>query len=120
MNHHIRSQAVTPESRRFKTRQEKFMDAYQTAVEILRDEIDADYKPSVLKKLSQIDFAVEMVIPYHSQEVTLGKLYPADAGVNARIVIYRAPIERRARDLRSTSELIYNIIEPIVKQHLGI
>ena len=62
----------------------------------------------------KLEFAVEEVPPSAPAAweggVPLGRLFPADAGQPARLVLYRRPIEDRAADAAELTALVRDIV----------
>ena len=70
-----------------------------------------------------VEFAVEEV-PRSAPAawetgIPLGRLFPADAGQPARIVVYRKPIEQRAIDREDLRGLVRDVITENVAHVLG-
>jgi predicted Zn-dependent protease with MMP-like domain len=51
--------------------------------------------------------------------VPLGRYFPADAGLPARIVVYRRPVEARATDAADLAELVRDVVVEQVAHMLG-
>lgn len=90
-----------------RTRSERFDDAVLESVQALR--------PTLGKELDRIDFAVEDVppsdpAPWENSGVALGRCFPAEPGMNARIVVYRRPIETRATSVGDLAALVHEIL----------
>ncbi|WP_344082739.1 metallopeptidase family protein [Nostocoides veronense] len=71
------------------------------------------------------EFAVEDVppsdpAPWEERRIVLGRLFPADGGMPARIVVYRRPIEARAGDGRDRADLVREVLEEHVAALLGV
>ncbi len=70
-----------------------------------------------------VEFAVEEVPPSTPAAwetgIPLGRLFPADAGQPARIVVYRKPVEQRAIDREDLSGLVRDVITDNVAHLLG-
>ncbi|WP_448629927.1 metallopeptidase family protein [Cellulomonas soli] len=49
----------------------------------------------------------------------LGRYFPADAGLPARIVLYRRPVESRATDPGDLAELVRDVVVEQVAHMLG-
>lgn len=76
------------------------------------------------KYLAGTEFAVEDVppsdpSPWEDRGVPMGRYFPADSGLPARIVIYRRPLENRASDVDDLAELIRSIVVEQVASMLG-
>ena len=67
------------------------------------------------RQLEGTEFAVEEVPPSHPAPwehggVPLGRYFPADAGMPARIVVYRRPVETRAIDEGDLADLVREVL----------
>ena len=76
------------------------------------------------KELTGTEFAVEEVppsdpAPWESRGVPMGRYFPADSGLPARIVVYRRPLETRAHDAEDLAELVRAIVVEQVAHMLG-
>lgn len=76
------------------------------------------------KQLDGTEFAVEDVppsdpSPWEDRGVPMGRYFPADSGLAARIVVYRRPIENRAIDNDDLGELVRSIVVEQVAHMLG-
>ncbi len=65
--------------------------------------------------VSGTELAVEDVppsdpAPWESGGVPLGRLFPAEAGQPARIVVYRRPVESRAMDVEDLAVLVHEVV----------
>jgi predicted Zn-dependent protease with MMP-like domain len=94
----------------YRTRADRFDDAILDSVQALQRDWG--------KELDRIEFAVEDVppsdpAPWERSGVALGRCFAADAGLNARVVLYRRPIEAR---VISSSELGAFVHEIVVEQ----
>lgn len=58
--------------------------------------------------------------PWEERRIVLGRLFPADGGMPARIVVYRRPIEARAGDGRDRADLVREVLEEHVAALLGV
>ncbi|HWS59228.1 MAG TPA: metallopeptidase family protein [Actinotalea sp.] len=90
-----------------RTRAEIFDDHVLSAVERL--------ERRWARQLEGTEFAVEEVPPSHPAPwehggVPLGRYFPADAGLPARIVVYRRPVESRAVDEADLAELVRDVL----------
>ncbi len=75
--------------------------------------------------LSGVELAVELVppsdpAPWEPAQVPLSRLFPADQGLPARVVLYRRPIETRANDPRDLPALINDIVVEQLAGALGV
>ena len=98
-----------------RTRAEQFDDLVLDAIE----DIERDWE----RQLSGTEFAVEDVPPSNpapwERGVLLGRYFPADAGLPARIVLYRRPIEARAQDPLDLADLVRDVVVEQVAHMLG-
>ena len=67
------------------------------------------------QQLDGTEFAVEDVppsnpAPWEHGGVPLGRYFPADVGLPARIVIYRRPVETRALDAGDLEDLVRDVV----------
>lgn len=100
----------------YRTRAERFDDLVLDAVERI--------ERRWAKQLSGTEFAVEDVppsnpAPWERGGVPLGRYFPADAGLPARIVIYRRPVESRAGDALDMADLVRDVVVEQVAHMLG-
>ena len=76
------------------------------------------------RQLEGTEFAVEDVppsdpAPWERGGVPLGRYFAADAGMPARIVVYRRPLETRSLDDGDLSELVHDVVVEQVAHLLG-
>lgn len=103
----------------FRTRAERFDDLVLDSVERLEGRWG--------RQLDGVEFAVEDVppadpAPWESGGVPLGRCFPAQPGLPARIVVYRRPVESRtadADDLDDLAELVHEVVVEQVAHLLG-
>lgn len=100
----------------YRTRAERFDDFVLDAVERI--------ERRWAKQLSGTEFAVEDVppsnpAPWERGGVPLGRYFPSDAGLPARIVIYRRPVESRASDPLDMADLVRDVVVEQVAHMLG-
>lgn len=100
----------------FRTRAERFDDLVLDAVERL--------ERRWTRQLDGTEFAVEDVppsnpAPWEHGGVPLGRYFPADAGLPARIVVYRRPVESRASDPGDLADLVRDVVVEQVAHLLG-
>ncbi|MGN8247456.1 metallopeptidase family protein [Cellulomonas soli] len=100
----------------YRTRAERFDDLVLDAVEALERRWS--------RQLDGTEFAVEDVppsdpAPWEHGGVPLGRYFPADAGLPARIVLYRRPVESRAGDPADLAELVRDVVVEQVAHMLG-
>ncbi|WP_345712403.1 metallopeptidase family protein, partial [Kineococcus glutinatus] len=91
----LRGPLLPPEAPGALTRAERLDDLVLDAVELL--------ERRWAQELSGVEFAVEDVppsdpAPWEEGGVPMGRLFPADGGAPARVVVYRRPIETRAEE----------------------
>ncbi|WP_308121781.1 metallopeptidase family protein [Actinotalea ferrariae] len=91
----------------YRSRAERFDDHVLAAVERLERRWAA--------QLEGTEFAVEDVppsnpAPWEHGGVPLGRCFPADAGMPARIVVYRRPLETRAVDEADLADLVRDVL----------
>jgi len=90
----------------YRTRAERFDEMVLAAVEQL--------EKRWAKQLEGTEFAVEEVPPSGpapwERGVPLGRYFPADVGLPARIVVYRRPVESRAEDVADLADLVRDIV----------
>lgn len=92
-----------------RTRADRFADLVLDAVERL----EVRWR----RELADVEFAVEPVPPTDrgsatdaGESVPLSRLYPGGAGRNARIVIYRRPVEVRASGEADLAALVHDLV----------
>jgi hypothetical protein len=76
-----------------------------------------------LRELQDVEFAVEEVPPADSAvdgPVPLGRLYRGGAGRDARIVLYRRPIEARATGRAELAVLVQDLLTEQVADLLEV
>jgi len=100
----------------FRTRAERFDDLVVEAV----DRLEKRWS----RQLEGTEFAVEDVppsnpAPWEHGGVPLGRYFPADVGVPARIVVYRRPVENRAVDAADLADLVRDVVVEQVGHLLG-
>lgn len=116
----LRGPLAPPESPLSRTRAEAFNDLVLDAVERL----EVRWR----KELAAVEFAVEAVpsseaVPEVATSpggVPLSRLHHGGAGRNARIVLYRRPIEARAKGRADLAVLVQDLIVEQVADLLGI
>ncbi|QHT58321.1 metallopeptidase family protein [Cellulomonas sp. H30R-01] len=100
----------------YRTRAERFDDLVLDAVERL--------ERRWTRQLDGTEFAVEDVppsnpAPWEHGGVPLGRYFPADSGLPARIVVYRRPVEARATDAGDLADLVRDVVVEQVAHLLG-
>ena len=85
------------------------------------------------EQLAQVEFAVDLVPPADTQlaaavadgaiesgGVLLAQIIPAVGRQKAHIVLYRKPIELRARDSEDLEDLVHDIVVHVISNYLGL
>jgi len=67
------------------------------------------------RELDGVEFAVEDVppsdpAPWERGEVPLGRLFPAQGALAARVVVYRRPLETRATDRLVLAAMVHEVV----------
>ena len=67
------------------------------------------------RELDGVEFAVEDVppsdpAPWEHGEVPLGRLFPAQGSLAARVVVYRRPLETRAPDRAALAAMVHEVV----------
>lgn len=90
------------------------------------DELVLDAAEAVEDRLGHplgTELAVEEVPPSDpapwEHGVALGRLFPAERGLPARLVVYRRPVEQRAHDDTDLAAIIYEVVAEQVARMLG-
>lgn len=100
-----------------RTRAERFDEIVLATVERL--------ERSWARQLVGTEFAVEDVPPSdpapweHRRGVPMGRYFPADGALAARIVVYRRPVEERAVDRDDLAEIVRTVVVEQVAHMLG-
>lgn len=99
------------------SRSETFDDLVLDAVERVERRLAAG--------IGDIEFAVELVpptdpSPFEPERVPLSRLFPAERGVPARIVLFRRPIETRVDDPRDLAVMVNDIVVEQLASALGV
>lgn len=117
----LRGPLAPPESPLSRTRAEAFNDLVEDAVERL----EVRWR----RELAAVEFAIAQVpgagtVPEGTalspSGVPLSRLHPGGAGRNARIVLYRRPIEARAKGRADLAILVQDLITEQVAELLGV
>ena len=100
-----------------RNRAERFDDLVLDAVERLERRWRAEMEP--------LEFAVEDVppadpTPWESDDVPLGRFFPATRGLPSRVVVYRRPVETRSGDEGELGELVQQVVVEQVAHALGV
>ncbi|WP_307793719.1 metallopeptidase family protein [Actinotalea soli] len=103
----LRGPVLPPDLPGHRTRADRFDDHVLAAVERL----ERRWGP----QLEGTEFAVEEVPPSHPAPwehggVPLGRYFPSDVGMPARILVYRRPVETRAVDDADLAELVRDVV----------
>lgn len=111
----IRGPLLPPGAPAHRTRAQVFDDAVLDAMERLERRWPA---------VSGTELAVEDVppsdpAPWEGRGVPLGRLFPAESGQPARIVVYRRPVESRAVDATDLALLINDVLVEQVAELLA-
>jgi len=90
-----------------RTRAERFDDLVLDAVE----DLDQRWR----EPLERVEVAVEDVppadpSPWEAGEVPLGRVFPADRGLPARVVVYRRPVEVRSQGSTDLADLVRTVV----------
>ncbi|WP_402466814.1 metallopeptidase family protein [Isoptericola aurantiacus] len=111
----IRGPLLPPDAPARRTRAEQFDDTVLGVVQRIERRWPA---------VSGTELAVEDVppsdpAPWEDKGVPLGRLFPAEAGQPARIVVYRRPVESRALDGDDLVDLVNDVVVEQVAQLLA-
>lgn len=99
------------------TRRERFDELVLDSAARLESQLGA--------RRAEVEFAVEDVppsdpAPWESAAVPLGRLFPAQGRLPARVVVYRRPVESRAQDDRELSAIVQDVVVEQVAALLGM
>lgn len=90
------------------------------------DEMVLDAAETLERRLGHqlgVELAVEEVPPSDpapwEHGVALGRLFPAERGLPARLVLYRRPIAQRAQDDAELAATVYEVVAEQVARMLG-
>lgn len=85
------------------------------------------------QQLANVEFAVDLVPPADLEDrggaaegsiesggVLLAQIVPASGRQKAHIVLYRKPIELRARDSEDLEDLVHDIVVHVIANYLGL
>ena len=77
------------------------------------------------QQLAELEVAVEDVPPTDTpttgpDPVPLGRAFPASGGLSPRIVVYRRPVETRARGTDELADLVQDVVTEQVADLLGL
>ncbi len=111
----LRAPLHRPDARGYETRKEAFDRTVADRVAALEERWGRAW--------GRVDFAVEEVPPSRptawERGVPLGRLFAAEPGLPARIVLYRRPIEQRALDRADLAALVRDILAENVGHLVG-
>ncbi len=84
-------------------------------------------------QLANVEFAVDLVPPggladgagpaegsIESDGVLLAQIFPAQGRQKTHIVLYRKPIELRARDSEDLEDLVHDLVVHVIANYLGL
>ncbi|WP_299517814.1 metallopeptidase family protein [uncultured Serinicoccus sp.] len=112
--HGMRGPLARPGVPVMRTRRDRFDELVLDAAEALERRLDAPLG---------VELAVEEVPPSDpapwEDGVALGRLFPAERGVPARLVVYRRPVEHRAVDESELASLVSEVVVEQVARMLG-
>lgn len=85
------------------------------------------------KQLAQVEFTVDLVPPMdidlagavaagaiETGGVLLARIVPASGRQRAQIILYRKPIELRARDVEDLEDLLHDLVVQVISNYLGL
>ncbi|PZU41969.1 MAG: peptidase [Arsenicicoccus sp.] len=112
--HGLRGPLARPRIPAMSTRRDRFDELVLDAAESLERRLDAELG---------LELAVEDVPPSDpapwEHGVALGRLFPAERGMPARLVVYRRPVEHRAGDEAELAALVTEVVVEQVARMLG-
>jgi predicted Zn-dependent protease with MMP-like domain len=113
----LRGPLVPQEVPAWRSRRDRFDDRVLDAVERLEQRW--------ARELEDVEFAVEDIppsdpAPWEHGEVPLGRFFPAEGDLPARIVVYRRPVESRAPDGPEVGALVHEVVVEQVAHLLGL
>ncbi len=98
------------------SRRERFDELVLDAVESLERRLSV--------RCSPLELAVEEVPPSDpapwEDGVALGRLFPAQRDLPARLVVYRRPVEAHAREHGEIAAVVHQVVAEQIAQMLGI
>ena len=100
-----------------RTRAERFDDLVLDAAE--------DLPRRWRERVQEVELAVEDVppadpSPWEGGEVPLGRVFPADRGLAARVVVYRRPVEARAQGHADLADRVRSGVVEQLAHELGV
>ena len=113
----LRGPLVPREVPAWRSRRDRFDDRVLDAVERLEQRWS--------RELRDVEFAVEDIppsdpAPWEHGEVPLGRFFPAEGELPARVVVYRRPVESRAPDGPEVGALVHEVVVEQVAHLLGL
>jgi predicted Zn-dependent protease with MMP-like domain len=99
------------------TRREQFDDLVLDTAARLEEHLSA--------RKVEVEFAVEDVppsdpAPWEAEAVPLGRTFPAQGRMPARVVVYRRPVESRAETSRELALIVSDVVVEQVAALLGV
>lgn len=101
-----------------RTRPEQFDDLVLDAVERIERLVSRSAEEVLIARLAEVEFGVEEVPP--GPALSLGRAEEPAAGEGGRVVLYRRPIEARAKDLLERAELVHEVVVDQLAELLGV
>ncbi|WP_407316886.1 metallopeptidase family protein [Isoptericola halotolerans] len=102
----IRGPLLPPGSPGHRTRSERFDDLVLDALA----RVERTWPAVGGTELAVEDVPPSDPAPWEPGGVTLGRLFPAEAGQPARIVVYRRPVETRSLDADDLAVLVHDVV----------
>lgn len=111
----LRGPLAWPPVPAMRTRSARFDELVLDAVQLIEHRLGRD--------LSDLEVAVEDVPPADpapwESGIALGRLFPAEGSLPARVVVYRRPVESRAQD-DELAALVHEVLAEQVASMLGV
>ncbi|USQ78731.1 metallopeptidase family protein [Ornithinimicrobium faecis] len=111
----LRGPLAWPPVPAMRTRSGRFDDLVLDAIQLIEHRLGRD--------LSDLEVAVEEVPPADpapwESGIALGRLFPAEGSLPARVVVYRRPVESRGQD-DELAALVHEVLAEQVASMLGI
>jgi len=101
-----------------RTRPERFDDLVLDAVEQVERLVGRGSDEQLTARLAEVEFGVEEVPP--GALISLGRCEEPLAGQGGRVVVYRRPIEVRAKDPLERSDLVHEVVVDLLAELLGV
>jgi hypothetical protein len=113
----VRGPLAWPPVPAMRTRRETFDDVVIDVAERARAYLGTRY--------ADVEFAVEEVpptdpAPWEEQAAAVGRLLPVGGTVGHRIVVYRRPVETRARDVGEVAAIVREVVAEQVAALLNV